>query len=145
MSVVPNDMDAYIGMVSEAVVKAEESILEHYEMELPNECVGMIWADGSVQRLVNQARSPDRFSVSQTQMAERFAEKTEEDLLIGIYHSHPNGSPVLSPIDEKMFRAQFKKDLFIPWMIVTPWQLLYYWLDDDDRIQARVSSIGVRV
>lgn len=135
--------EEYIDFVSEIVEDHRAEILAHYHSELPNECVGLVWADGGIKRLVNQARSPDRFSISRTQMAEQMAARPEFDLLVAIYHSHPDGSPRLSKTDEDSLRTQFRKDLFIPWVVVTPYQMILYWLNDQDKLECRTASLGM--
>lgn len=99
-----------------------DQIKAHYQEDLPNECIGLIWNTGEIQRLRNQADSPVRFSISKAQLAERLAEKDVEDsncYLMAIYHSHPGGNTLLSKADVRSFRAQHESGLEIPWLTVT--------------------------
>ena len=103
--------------IANALPPMMPKVYEHFFDELPNECVGMIWADGLVTRLVNQARAPDRFSVGLPLLAEKLGER--EGVIIAIYHSHPNGSVRLSSHDEVSMRGQWRRDIPIPWLLVT--------------------------
>lgn len=125
--------EAFLDLVSEVVENSYPQVLSHMRDELPNECVGLIWMDGQVQRLLNQARSPERFSISQPQLAERLAEMDESNVLVCIYHSHPNGDIRLSESDKRSLRAQWEKDLVIPWLVVTETEVTIWYIRDDDR------------
>lgn len=109
--------------------------------ELPNECVGYLWSDGSITRLVNQARSPWRFSVSTTLMAEALAKADPEvKQLVGLFHSHPGGSLALSETDIECIRLQFAAGVDYPWVIVTTAALMIWWWDGETN-----EPVGVRV
>lgn len=98
------------------------------ESESPIEAVGLLWDDSSITRLTNQARSASRFSVGRTQMAEALAATDpNEKLLIGLYHSHPNGSIRPSLADELQMCEQAHMKIALPWLIVTPDHSLHIW------------------
>lgn len=107
-------------------------IYSHYHDDLPNECVGLVWADGSTQRLINQARSPKRFSISTPQLAERLAERTEDDFLLTVYHSHPGGTTTLSWDDKRAMLHQWKNGIMVPWMVVTEEQATLWYPESTD-------------
>lgn len=110
---------AFLDHVGEGVRESIDMIRTHLQEELPNECVGLLWGDGQVQKLINQARSPSRFSISQIQLAERLTEMDESNLLICVYHSHPNGDLNLSWDDKRSMRRQWERNIPVPWLIVT--------------------------
>lgn len=130
-------LSEYIDFVAGLVADAVPDLLAHMDDEAPNECVGLIWADGVTQRLINQARSSVRFSVSQGQMATSLAERGDGALLSCFYHSHPGGNPHLSSHDKESLHAQFNRDLFIPWAVVTHTEIAIFWLDDDNFLRHR--------
>lgn len=137
MRIADPELSLHISTISDIVNDNVTDILAHMDDDSPNECVGLIWDDGTTTRLVNQARSSSRFSVSQRQMSERLVEKTDDALLIAIYHSHPQGDPTLSPTDKQSLERQFKLGLFIPWVIVTQTEMAAYWLHDNGTLQHR--------
>lgn len=117
---------------TELVINREyHKIMAHFFDDLPNECVGLVWNDGHIQRLRNQANSPKRFSISKPQLAEKLTEREEQDgiFLMAIYHSHPGGSPQLSGPDKKSFRAQHESGLRIPWLVVTEKKARLWFMD----------------
>lgn len=65
-------------------------IRDHVDAD-PFEAVGLIFEDGSIEPLTNQARSASRFFVNPNQlketMVERFVRGANTDVW-GIYHSH---------------------------------------------------------
>jgi len=97
-------------------VPVMRKVYRHFNDDLPNECVGMVWDDGEVARLLNQAHSPERFSVSLPLLTEKLAAR--EGIVVAIYHSHPTGGTHLSSSDESSLRAQWRRDIFIPWLVV---------------------------
>lgn len=106
---------------TEAVRVAYPDIINHMQKETPIEAVGWLWSDGTISKFVNQARATDRFAIGHTQMAEALAANPpEEKLLVGLYHSHPNGLERPSVYDEEQMRLQFVSGLPFPWIIVTP-------------------------
>lgn len=112
---------------------AYPQIVHHMEKEAPIEAVGWLWDDGTITRFVNQARATDRFAIGQTQMAEALAANDpEERLLIGLYHSHPNGTPHPSDTDTEQMRLQFVSGINFPWLIVTPDHSLIAWFYTED-------------
>jgi proteasome lid subunit RPN8/RPN11 len=115
--------------VAEVLKSSLTEICIHFREDLPNECVGLVWEDGEIQRLRNQASSPNRFSVSLPQLAERLAER--EGTVIAIYHSHPGGSSVMSSADKKSLSEQFDRGLPVPWLIVTEEDACLWYIADD--------------
>lgn len=98
----------------------EEAYAHAYS--LPHEeVVGLVLSDGTIVRLTNQARSPHRFAVSQTQMAEALAEIDPDEVqVVAIYHSHPSTSTTPSLVDEQMMRDQKRDGIGLPWLILVP-------------------------
>ena len=112
----------------EAARVAYPALLAHMDYDAPNEAVGLLWDDGTTTRLTNQARSPSRFSVGRTQMAEALADvDPTEKILIGLYHSHPNGMIRPSLTDEMQMCEQAHMEITLPWLIVTPDHSLHIW------------------
>lgn len=138
-------IEEYVDLVQEITEAQYPKILSHMEDESPNECVGLLWMDGQVQRLINQARSSSRFSISQPQLAERLAEMDETNVLVCVYHSHPAGSTTLSWDDKRSLKRQWDRDLVIPWLVVTSENAaLWYILDQDQElfVSRSVGRIG---
>jgi len=125
IEVVPEDF-------TQAVVAGVHNMQVHMRDELPNECVGMLMSDSSVVRLINQQRSPNRFEVSLTQMANTLALiNPETHTVFAIYHSHPNGVLDLSIPDQHMMKEMwFLAGLPLPWLIVTPEVTRIWWMDE---------------
>lgn len=96
---------------------AMEKVYAHYSEGLPNECVGLVWENGETTRLINQARSPERFTVSIPQMAEALTSR--DGMILCIYHSHPGGSTGLSIDDQRSMKEEWGNGYFIPWLVVT--------------------------
>lgn len=96
---------------------AMEKVYEHYADDLPNECVGLTWGDGKITRLINQARSHERFTVSISQMARALTSR--DGIILCIYHSHPAGTTGLSIDDQRSMREEWSNGYFIPWLVVT--------------------------
>jgi proteasome lid subunit RPN8/RPN11 len=71
---------------------AAEAVLAHARSS-SEEVVGIIWSDGTTTPLTNQARSPQRFSVSETAVREAILEGADsgKEFVYGVYHSHPSG------------------------------------------------------
>jgi len=73
---------------AEAIDAAYPSMLEHFASSLPNEAVGFVIDDGTIVRLINQARSAHRFWISGEQVKERLAPHSPSDI-VALYHTHP--------------------------------------------------------
>lgn len=116
------------GLVESGVL---DEVYEHMMDDSPDECVGLIWGDGHVTRLINQARSHERFSVSVAQMAEALTSRT--GLIICIYHSHPGGTTGLSVDDQRSMREEWSNGYFIPWLVVTETTATLWYLDEHGR------------
>lgn len=106
---------------TQPLYQALPSIKKQMDGELPNECVGLLWSDGTTTKLINQARSPSRFSVGGMQFLEAI-ERVDPDVktLAAFYHSHPGGMLKPSSEDEQQIRLQFAAGVFFPWLIVAP-------------------------
>lgn len=111
-------IEEYLDVVEEIVGDKREEILTHMEEELPNECVGLLWMGGEIQRLLNQARSPSRFSISQPQLAEKLAQMEASNVLVCVYHSHPGGETNLSWDDKRSLKRQWDQGIVVPWLVV---------------------------
>lgn len=136
--------DPYFQM--EAARFGYHSIVTHMLDELPDEAVGLLWSDGSVSRLINQARSPSRFSVSQPQLAEAMDKVSPDLLLVGLYHSHPGGKEILSAEDEDQLRLQFTAGIPIPWLIINPsGNLKAWWWSQEDCAPAGTAIVEMEV
>lgn len=100
---------------------AVDAIYSHAADEHPLECVGLVWSDGSITRLINQSRSSEEFSVGRSQLADALAlVDPDEKTLTAVYHSHPGGTAGLSTQDAASLRAQYLDGLHIPWVVVLP-------------------------
>lgn len=131
-------MREYIDAVVEVLNSGPmEQIQAHYLDDLPNECVGVVWDDGEVARLINQARSPERFAVSLPQLSIEFGRR--EGMVIAMYHSHPSGSTALSSPDRHNMRQQFRDGAFIPWLVVTESESNLFFIEE-----GKVGSAPVR-
>jgi proteasome lid subunit RPN8/RPN11 len=95
-------------------------ILAHATEALPEECVGLIWNDFTISKLINQARSAERFSISGAQWTEVVMDKGEAAELVAIYHSHPKGNREFSQADIDVFMDQRKEGYPFAWVVVTP-------------------------
>lgn len=91
---------------------------DHFLDDLPNEAVGLLYENGMVVRLVNQARSPNRFSVGETQFHEAIMSVPSELSLVGLYHSHPGGRDTFSDTDYKVMVDQFEAGFPYCWILV---------------------------
>lgn len=121
----------YLNVVEEIILKNQQEIQNHFQDELPNECVGLVWMDGQVQRLINQARSPSRFSISRAQLAGRLNEMDETNVLVCVYHSHPGGTTRLSADDKESFKRQWDRGIVIPWLVVTEDEWVLWHIRDE--------------
>lgn len=111
------------------------------EDDAPNEAVGWLWSDGTITRFINQARSPVRFAVGMTQMAEALAAvDPDEKTLVALYHSHPNGNPEPSAYDIEQMRFQYQIDAVFPWVILTPDGVPHIWRWAETEVQEVVLS-----
>lgn len=78
-------------------------LVEQRAHHYPNEAVGIICADGTHYPLINQARSPKRFEVSQLLVNEAIIHlKNSNRHPIAVYHSHPDSSSDPSKRDEML-------------------------------------------
>lgn len=107
-------------LIEDMIHHTGSELLEHAEADYPNECVGLIWSDYSTTRLINQARSPERFSISGPQFTEAVLEAPDHLDLVAIYHSHPGGNREFSASDVEAFMEQRRDGYPFAWILVTP-------------------------
>jgi proteasome lid subunit RPN8/RPN11 len=88
--------------------KIFDAMVDHASHELPYECCGLL--AGSCRRVDeiflcrNQKRSKTEFSIAPKELFETLREiRQRRKKLLGIYHSHPNGTGLPSPRDVKEF------------------------------------------
>jgi len=108
--------------VEDAISISLPKIHSHLHNGLPEEVVGLILSDGSIVRLINQARSAVEFTVSQAQLAGVLADiNPETHTVYAVYHTHPGGDIVLSPQDQKTLRFHWVvENLALPWLVMVP-------------------------
>ncbi len=81
--------------VVNAITLALPEMVGHASSKPKEEVIGAVMADGFVVKLVNEAKDrTDSFVVSPKQL-------THLDSLVAVYHSHPDGSELISVTDEK--------------------------------------------
>lgn len=109
------------------------------------EVVGIVWSDSSITELTNQARSAQRFSVSERQFAERLADvNPEEKQMVALFHSHPGGYLSLSTDDKKsLWHQWYQANIYIPWMIIPhdtgdPFSFAFWWYDGFGDIRGEI-------
>lgn len=90
----------------------------HFHDDLPNEAVGLLYENGLTVRLTNQARSPHRFSVGETQFHEAIMSVPSDLNLIGLYHSHPGDRRTFSETDYHVMASQFESGYPYCWVLV---------------------------
>jgi len=84
---------------------ARPQLVSHRNDDYPNEAVGILCVDGTCYPLINQARSPKRFEVSQLLVAEAIAQlKVRKRHPVAIYHSHPTSDSGPSNRDVMMMQ-----------------------------------------
>lgn len=117
----------------DAIETAIPTIFDHAASLHPEEVVGLVWTDGTVTRLINQARSTTEFSVGVAQLSEALVlVDPNEKTVAAVYHSHPADSTALSHADQKSLKAQWEDDLHTPWVVVTPHNGYSIWEWDPD-------------
>lgn len=115
-----------------AVRYGHGAIANHAVDDDPIECVGFLWDNGETTRLINQSRSSSEFSVGETQFLDAFHRAPADWELASLYHSHPQGSPYLSPLDLSEMRRYWGNGIRLPWTIISTDGYLYTWFLDDD-------------
>ena len=84
-----------IKLVVDAVVKCLPAMVSHAASKPKEEVVGAIMADGFTVKLTNEAKDRSAaFGVSPRQLKHL-------DSLVAVYHSHPDGSELISVMDER--------------------------------------------
>lgn len=114
----------------------------HANEHWPEEVCGLVLSNGDIIRLINQARSAHRFTVSRSQLAEKLA-SIDPDLatVVAIYHSHPRGTTTLSPTDVESMEKSWSDDgLTLPWVVIVPNSRVGVWWIDP-RYRAPQSTI----
>ena len=87
------------------LLECRSAMLEHRDEDYPKEAVGILTSDGVTWPLINQARSPKRFAVSQRLVEEAIAELGRHDQHpVAVYHSHPTSSSGASERDVMMMQ-----------------------------------------
>lgn len=112
------------------------------------EAVGIIWTDGTVRELVNQARSMDRFSVGVRQFVEALAEVDPgEKTILSLFHSHPSGSVVASRQDRDSILYQWENGMPRPWTILDPGSLSWsmWWVEGREVVGEEWREITHRI
>lgn len=84
------------GDLDSILTHALPAIIDHAIEEYPIEAVGLIWDNGEIGRLRNQANSPNRFAVSGKLISELVASVGERYPVI-MYHTHPNVRSTADP------------------------------------------------
>jgi [CysO sulfur-carrier protein]-S-L-cysteine hydrolase len=84
------------------------SMIEHARRESPLECCGLLTGRGrlvdAIIHCTNELGSPDAFSIPPRELFAAFRRIREsERILLGIYHSHPNGDATPSRRDFEEF------------------------------------------
>ena len=83
-------------------VSIHSKIISNLEKHLPEEACGLITGKGNLARhhfsITNGLHSPYRFQMDGSEMLNVFEWSEKHDqMLLGIYHSHPNGPENPSP------------------------------------------------
>ena len=106
-----------IKRVVDVVVKCLPEMVEHAASKPGEEVVGAIMADGFTVRLTNEAEDRSAaFVISPRQLKHL-------DSLVAVYHSHPDGSELISVTDEKGLEP-------IHAVIVTSEAIVLWWHSD---------------
>ncbi len=103
--------------VVDAITLALPEIVGHTSSKPQEEVVGAIMADGFVVKLFNEAKDRTAsFVISSRQLKHL-------DSLVAVYHSHPDGSELISVADEKGLTP-------IHAVIVTTESIVLWWFSD---------------
>lgn len=107
-------------------------IQEHSRKESPFEAVGLIHKDGTITKLVNQARSSTRFSVGITQLEAHLYRPEHFANLHAIYHTHPKSTSHPSQHDQAMMKEMANDPFWkkIPFAILGLDKLTVWTWDD---------------
>lgn len=85
---------------------AAPEIRAHCKAAAPIEAVGLIWDDGTIKPLFNQARSETRFVVGKTALNEALDEGVLRGRFpVALYHSHPT-KPAKPSVPDKRFMSE---------------------------------------
>lgn len=102
--------------LSDLIALACPSISQHAADDFPYEAVGLVFEDGSIVRLVNQARAETRFLVGKDQVAEAIRATPQRPL--ALYHSHPHRKATPSDRDCRLMAKQTRRaGVAIPFLI----------------------------
>ncbi len=103
--------------VVDAITLALPEMVSHAASKPKEEVVGAIMADGFTVKLTNEAKDKTAaFAVSPQQL-------THLDSLVAVYHSHPDGSELISVTDEKGLAP-------IHAVIVTTESIVLWWFNE---------------
>lgn len=117
-----------------------EGLIEEVDGRLPNEAVGLLCEDGTILSLINQARSPDRFEVSNRLVHEAITEAVDRGYHpLAIYHSHPTKDSWPSKRDDVMMELLAE----VPFVIVgIDGIAAWMWEDGETRFITKVERYG---
>ncbi len=111
-------------------VSIHSKIISNMERHLPEEACGLITGKGNLVRhhfsIINGLHSPYRFQMDGSEMLNVFEWMEKHDqMLLGIYHSHPNGpeNPSLTDLEEDYYPDVIK---LIGSKSLTQWDLKAY-------------------
>ena len=123
------------GQLVSILETARPELLASRDDSYPDEAVGILCADATVYPLINQARSPKRFEVSEQLVTEAIAQlKVRKRNPVAIYHSHPESDSGPSKRDTAMM-AEMPQATFI---IVGNDGIAAWMWDDELRFVTRV-------
>ena len=120
-------------------VSIHTKIISNIEKHLPEEACGLITGKGNLARhhfpISNQLHSPYKFQMNGSEMLNVFEwAENHNQILIGIYHSHPNGPECPSPTD---LEEDYYPDVIklIGFMISNKWELRAFRQNNSGYIQ----------
>lgn len=126
-----------IASIKEALEKTSlHEIIFHAQKAYPKECCGFILENGSIQPAHNVVESlGDRSLTSENAFlidseSWQIAQKRGSPI-IGIYHSHTNGDPEMSPVDEKFLYWRNLCYVVIALIDTNPITTRLYWWEKD--------------
>jgi len=122
--------------LADVLTAVEPLIAAHAADEYPREAVGIVFADGTIKRLINQARSEKRVVASADQVA---AALDDSDSPMCFYHSHPRTAAVPSPADRKAMAEQASHASYVPLLIYGIDGLRVWVWHDGDAVEMEVA------
>jgi len=122
--------------LTDVLAIAEPLIATHAADEYPREAVGIVFANGTIKRLINQARSNKRVVASADQVA---AALNDSDSPMCFYHSHPRTPAVPSSADKKAMAEQASHLTYVPLLIYGIDGLRVWVWHDGDAVEMEVA------